>query len=124
MTRPVGRGRTSAGRAAGRFAPRQLACPPPRRVRRADVFRSRAPVGKTSAQRTLREPLRSRHPVFEKLQADYQRFREVEAALLDPGVAVDPSRLASLAKERGTLAKLALPYGRYLELGHAIAEAE
>jgi peptide chain release factor 1 len=62
--------------------------------------------------------------VFEKLQADYQRFREVETALLDPGVAVDPSRLAALAKERGTLAKLALPYGRYLELGREIAEAE
>jgi peptide chain release factor 1 len=62
--------------------------------------------------------------VFEKLQADYHRFREVESALLDPGVAIDPSRLAALAKERGTLAKLALPYGRYLELGREIAEAE
>ncbi len=62
--------------------------------------------------------------MFEKLQADYQRFREVESALLDPSVAVDPSRLAALAKERGTLAKLALPYGRYLELGREIAEAE
>ncbi|HEY2154753.1 MAG TPA: peptide chain release factor 1, partial [Isosphaeraceae bacterium] len=62
--------------------------------------------------------------VFEKLQADYQRFSEVESALLDPGVAVDPSRLAALAKERGTLAKLALPYGSYLELGREIAEAE
>jgi peptide chain release factor 1 len=62
--------------------------------------------------------------VFEKLQADYQRFREVEAALLDPEVAVDGVRMAALAKERGTLAKLAFPYARYLELGRQISEAE
>lgn len=62
--------------------------------------------------------------VFEKLQADYQRFREVEAALLDPEVAADGVRMAALAKERGTLAKLALPYARYLELGRQIGEAE
>ncbi len=62
--------------------------------------------------------------MFEKLQADYQRFLEVEAALHDPAVATDPGKLTALAKERGTLAKLALPYGRYLELGREIAEAE
>ncbi|HMB04900.1 MAG TPA: peptide chain release factor 1 [Isosphaeraceae bacterium] len=62
--------------------------------------------------------------MFEKLQADYQRFREVEAALLDPEVAADGVRMAALAKERGTLAKLALPYARYLELGRQIGEAE
>jgi peptide chain release factor 1 len=62
--------------------------------------------------------------VFEKLQADYQRFREVEAALLDPEVSVDGPRMSALAKERGTLAKRALPYARYLELGRQISEAE
>jgi peptide chain release factor 1 len=62
--------------------------------------------------------------VFEKLQADYQRFLEVDAALLDPEVSTDTPRLMALAKERGTLAKLALPYGRYLELGRQIAEAQ
>jgi len=62
--------------------------------------------------------------VFEKLQADYHRFLEVEAALLDPAVSSDPARLTNLAKERGTLAKLALPYGRYLDLGREVAEAE
>ncbi len=61
--------------------------------------------------------------VFEKLQADTQRFHEIEAALLDPSVSSDPARVASLAKERGTLAKVALPYGRYLDLGRQIAEA-
>src|SRR5690242_11130399 len=62
--------------------------------------------------------------MFEKLQADYQRFLEIEAALLDPSVSSDPARVASLAKERGVLAKTAIPYARYLELGRLIAEAQ
>ena len=62
--------------------------------------------------------------MFEKLQADYQRFRELDAALLDPALAADPARYAALAKERGSLAKLAVPYGRYLDLGREIAQAE
>ncbi len=62
--------------------------------------------------------------MFEKLQADYQRFLEIERSLLDPGITSDPSRVSALARERGTLAKVALPYGRYLELGRQIAEAE
>jgi peptide chain release factor 1 len=62
--------------------------------------------------------------VFDKLQADYQRFLELEAALLDPAVASDISRLTAMAKERSALAKVAGPYGRYLELGKQIAEAE
>lgn len=62
--------------------------------------------------------------MFEKLQADYQRFLEVEAALLAPEVSADGAKLAALAKERGTLAKVALPYDRYLDLGKQVAEAE
>jgi peptide chain release factor 1 len=62
--------------------------------------------------------------VFEKLQADYQRFLEIERLLLDPDVSADPAKVAALAKERGALARLAVPYGRYLELGRQIAEAE
>jgi peptide chain release factor 1 len=62
--------------------------------------------------------------VFEKLQTDYQRFRELEAALLDPAVSGDGARLATLARERGSLAKVALPYGRYLDLGRQVEEAE
>ena len=62
--------------------------------------------------------------MFEKLQADYQRFLEIEAALLDPAVTADAARVTALAKERGALAKVAVPYGRYLELGRQIAEAE
>jgi peptide chain release factor 1 len=62
--------------------------------------------------------------VFEKIQADYQRFLEIERSLLDPTIMADTSKVTALAKERGALAKLAVPYGRYLELGRQIAEAE
>ncbi len=62
--------------------------------------------------------------MFEKLQADYQRFLEIERMLIDPAITADPAKVAALAKERGSLAKLAIPYGRYLELGQQIAEAE
>ncbi len=62
--------------------------------------------------------------MFEKLQADYQRFLEIERSLLDPEVTSDPNRVSTLARERGSLAKIAIPYGRYLELGRQIVEAE
>ena len=62
--------------------------------------------------------------VFEKLQADYQRFLEIEQLLLDPEIVADPNKATALAKERGTLAKIAIPYGRYLELSRQLDEAE
>lgn len=62
--------------------------------------------------------------MFDKLQSDYLRFLELEAALLDPALTSDVSRLTAMAKERSALAKVALPYGRYLELGKQIHEAE
>ena len=61
--------------------------------------------------------------MFEKLQADYQRFQELDAALSDPAVIADSARLPALAKERGVLAKVSLPYARYLELTRQIDEA-
>src|SRR5262249_29157176 len=63
-------------------------------------------------------------PGFEKLQADYQRFQEIERSLLDPEVTADATRVAALLRERGSLAKIAIPYGRYLELNRQVAEAE
>jgi peptide chain release factor 1 len=62
--------------------------------------------------------------VFEKLQADYQRFSEIEQLLLDPAVTCDASQVNILARERGALAKIAIPYGRYLESSRLISEAE
>ncbi len=62
--------------------------------------------------------------MFEKLQADYQRFLEIERLMLDPDITSDSGRVTALAKERGSLAKVAIPYGRYLELSRQITEAE
>ena len=62
--------------------------------------------------------------MFEKLQSDYQRFQELEAALVDPTVVSDAARVTTIAKERGSLAKVAIPYARYLDLGRQVAEAE
>jgi len=62
--------------------------------------------------------------VFEKLQVDYQRFLEIEQLLLDPKISADAAQASALVKERGALAKLAIPYGRYLELSRLVAEAE
>lgn len=62
--------------------------------------------------------------MFEKLQSDYQRFQELEAALIDPAVVSDAARVTTIAKERGTLAKVAIPYAKYLDLGRQVAEAE
>jgi len=62
--------------------------------------------------------------VFEKLQADYRRFQEIERELVDPAVAVDPARVTALSRERGKIAKVATLYGRYLDLGRQIDEAE
>ena len=62
--------------------------------------------------------------MFEKLQTDYQRFLEIEQALLDPEVTADGRKVRELSKERGSLAKIALSYARYLDLGRQISEAE
>jgi peptide chain release factor 1 len=62
--------------------------------------------------------------VFEKLQSDYQRFLEIERSLIDPEVVSDPAKASALARERGSLAKIALPYGRYLNLSREVDEAE
>lgn len=59
---------------------------------------------------------------FERLDNEWRRFHEVETALSDPSVASNPARVAALARERGALARLAIPYGRYLELHRQIDE--
>ena len=62
--------------------------------------------------------------MFEKLQTDYQRFLDIERALLDPEITADARKVRELSKERGALAKIAFSYGRYLDLGRQISEAE
>lgn len=62
--------------------------------------------------------------MFEKLQDEYRRFQEVEAALADPAVLADPARVTALSRERGSLARRALLYGRYHDLAREISGLE
>jgi len=62
--------------------------------------------------------------ILERLQGDWRRFVELDALLADPAIASDASKVTALARERGQLARLAAPYGRYLEVNRRIAEAE
>ena len=62
--------------------------------------------------------------ILDRLQADWRRFNELDAALADPVNATDPAKITTLARERGSLARLAVPYGRYLDINSRIAEAE
>jgi peptide chain release factor 1 len=62
--------------------------------------------------------------ILEKLQHDWRRFNELEALLADPEISSDPSQVTVLARERGRLARVAVLYGRYIEINRRIAEAE
>lgn len=57
------------------------------------------------------------------LEEKLKRFEELEKQILDPDVMSDPSRMASVARERGSIAKLATKYRRFKELNEQIAEA-
>ncbi len=58
-----------------------------------------------------------------QLEAKLQRFEELEALLVDPEVLGDSSRLSAVAREHGSLAKLATKYRRFKDLNVQIAEA-
>ena len=57
------------------------------------------------------------------LEQKLARFEELDAQLLDPAVQTDSSRIAAVARERGSLAKLAQKYRRFKELNDQIADA-
>lgn len=57
------------------------------------------------------------------LEEKLQRFEQLEKLLVDPEVLANPSRLSAVAREHGTLAKLATKYRRFRELNAQIAEA-
>lgn len=59
----------------------------------------------------------------DELEKKLARFEEIERQLIDPVVLADGSKLAALARERGTLAKLAGKYRQFKELNKQIAEA-
>jgi peptide chain release factor 1 len=60
----------------------------------------------------------------DQLEEKLQRFDELDRQLFDPAVLANSSRMAAVARERGTLAKLATKYRRFKELNQAIAEAQ
>ena len=50
------------------------------------------------------------------------RFEQLERDLVDPGVLADPPKLANIAREHGSLAKLAGKYRAFRDLANQIAE--
>jgi len=59
------------------------------------------------------------NPLEEKLI----RFEELDRQLADPEVLANPSRLTAVARERGSLAKLATKYRRFKQLNDQIRDA-
>ena len=57
----------------------------------------------------------------ELLDAKLARFEELEANMLDPAVQLDSKRMAAVAREHGSIAKLATKYRRFSEV---LAEME
>ncbi len=59
----------------------------------------------------------------DQLEKQLARFEELEQMLQDPVVLADGSRMGAIAREHGSLAKLATKYRRFKELNNQIAEA-
>jgi peptide chain release factor 1 len=59
----------------------------------------------------------------EELEQKLRRFEELERQLVDPEVLRDPARMSLVAREHGTLAKVATKYRRFKERNAQIAEA-
>jgi peptide chain release factor 1 len=57
------------------------------------------------------------------LEQKLRRFQELEKQLVDLAVLASPARLSAVAREHGSLAKLATKYRRFKELNAQIAEA-
>jgi peptide chain release factor 1 len=57
------------------------------------------------------------------LEEKLRRFEELEKMLLDPAVLSESARMSAVAREHGSLAKLATKYRRFKELNTQIAEA-
>ena len=58
----------------------------------------------------------------EQLQAKLSRFEELEREMADPDVQAQASRMAAVAREHGSLAKLALRYRAFVAMERQIAE--
>jgi peptide chain release factor 1 len=62
--------------------------------------------------------------MWPKLEELLSRYRDVEQHLSDPAVIADGPRFTRLAKEHGTLSRIAKPYLQYKELVEQAAHAE
>ena len=60
----------------------------------------------------------------DQLEAKLARFEELERELIDPDVVSQPQRLAAVAREHGSLARLALRYRGFVDLERQIAELD
>jgi peptide chain release factor 1 len=60
----------------------------------------------------------------EILEQKLRRFEELEQQLVDPAVLADSGRLSAVAREHGSLAKVATKYRRFKELMRQIADAQ
>ncbi len=58
----------------------------------------------------------------EMLEEKLKRFEELEKSLMDPAVLANSSRLGPLAREHGSLARLATKFRRFKQLNEQIAE--
>jgi hypothetical protein len=59
--------------------------------------------------------------IREELEQKLARFEELERRLVDPDVASDSRKAATIAREHGTLAKLATKYRRFKQLSQELA---
>ena len=59
----------------------------------------------------------------EMLEQKLARFDELESQLIDPTVLANSARVGLIAREHGTLSRLANKYRRFKELNQQIAEA-
>ena len=58
------------------------------------------------------------------LEEKLARFEELERELIDPAVMAHPQRMAAVAREHGSLARLARRYRGFVDLEHQIAELD
>jgi peptide chain release factor 1 len=58
------------------------------------------------------------------LEAKLDRFQELEGKLTDPAVLADSQQMTAVAREHGSLAKLATKYRRFKEINQQVREAQ
>ncbi len=59
----------------------------------------------------------------EMLEQTLARYEELEKALLDPALGQNPSRMAAVARERGSIARLAARYREFKDINRQLSEA-